>query len=256
MKSTLISIALIYTLCCLMLFVLQRKFLYMPPSAISIPAGVEPGVVDIGFDADGARLQGWLLNGGQTKALLYYGGNAESVEYNLDQFRSLLPDYSVYLIPYRGYGPSSGSPSEKKLYTDALQVYDAVQGQYAEVALMGRSLGSGVATFVASRREVTRLVLVTPYDSIENLAQSIYWMFPVRWLLWDKYRSLERVADISASTTVIYAERDEVIPEVRTLSLVQAFDGRAPRVVSVTGAGHNNISVFPQYGLALRQALD
>jgi pimeloyl-ACP methyl ester carboxylesterase len=164
MKSTLISIALIYTLCCLMLFVLQRKFLYMPPSAISIPAGVEPGVVDIGFDADGARLQGWLLNGGQTKALLYYGGNAESVEYNLDQFRSLLPDYSVYLIPYRGYGPSSGSPSEKKLYTDALQVYDAVQGQYAEVALMGRSLGSGVATFVASRREVTRLVLVTPYD--------------------------------------------------------------------------------------------
>ncbi len=116
----------------------------------------------------------------------------------------MLSGYTVYLIPYRGYGNNAGTPAEQVLYSDAVQIYTTIKDQHDSVSLMGRSLGSGIATYVAANRQVDKLILVTPFDSIENVAKDIYWMFPVSLLIKDKFRSSERVKDITAPNLYIY----------------------------------------------------
>ncbi|WP_028863019.1 alpha/beta hydrolase [Psychromonas aquimarina] len=251
MKSTLVTIILVYIGFCLLLFVLQRKFLYFPQ-----PAGPVSGAAEISFITDGVQLSGWVVNKGRQKALIYYGGNAESIENNISFFKERLPNYSVYLIAYRGYGNSSGHPSETHLYHDALYIFDQVKVNHKQISLMGRSLGSGVAIYAAANRQVEKLLLVTPYDSIENVAKSVYWMFPVSLLLKDKFQSIKQVKHISAQTYIFTAENDRVIPRARSERLIAQFTEQLVDSVLVSGADHNDISLYPEYIAGVRRALE
>ena len=255
MKSLLVTVCLIYLGICLALFVLQRKILYFPvPATISgdLPENVEV----LSFDTDGETLQGWIVNKGQAKALVYYGGNAENIEQNIEFFNSIKTGYSIYLIPYRGYGESTGKPSESKLYQDALYIFDQLSQQHRSMSLMGRSLGTGVATYVAAQRKVENLVLVTPFDSIENVAKNLYWMLPVSLLIRDKYNSLERASSMMADhILILIAEQDEVIPRARTENLIQQLGNRKLESKVIKGAGHNDISLYPEFSLSIRGML-
>lgn len=208
------------------------------------------------FVVDGKQRFGWALNKGQPKALIYYGGNAESIEANIPFFKSVIPNYTIYLIPYRGYGNDVGAPTEKALYRDAMQIFQLIESKHDSISLMGRSLGSGIATYVAANRQVDKLILVTPFDSIENVAKDIYWMFPISLLIKDRYRSADRVKNITAQTYIFIAEDDQVIPRARTNQLVAKFDDQLIEAVVITGAGHNTISQFPSYVSGLKRALD
>lgn len=250
MKSTLFTMLFFYLGLLLLLFLLQRKFLYFPQ-----PAAPEISASELSFETDGVQLRGWVVNPGRPKALLYYGGNAESIENNISFFEKVLPSYSVYLIHYRGYGDSTGDPTEQNLYQDALYVFDQVKDNHNRIALMGRSLGSGVATYVAVKRPVETLLLVTPFDSIVNVAKSVYWMFPVSLLIKDRFESIERVDDISADTYIFIAEHDRVIPRVRTERLVEQFGEQLKAVYLIPGADHNDISIYPGYVAGVKQAL-
>lgn len=251
MKNTLTTILLLYLFFCLLLFVVQRKLIYFPQ-----PANTVSGVTAISVSTDGARLSGWVVNAEQEKALIYYGGNAESIEKNIAFFTEELPHYSVYLIPYRGYGKSTGRPSETRLYQDALNVFDRVKMKHQRISLMGRSLGSAVATYVAANRPVEKLLLVTPFDSIENVAKQLYWMFPVSLLLKDKFQSISRVQDISVPTYIFIAEQDRVIPRARSERLIGEFREQLVEVIVVSGAGHNNIEQYPEYISGVKRALN
>ena len=250
MKNTLITLLLVYVGLCAALFFMQRKFLYFPQPATSVN-----DATDIQLSGAGIQLQGWVVNEGRHRALLYYGGNAENVEHNIAFFKSVLPDYTVYLIPYRGYGNNPGQPTENHLYADALAIFDQIKDRHRRIALMGRSLGSGVASYVAAKRMVDTVILVTPFDSIENVATDIYWMFPVSWLLKDKFQSLRRVDAISAKTHVFIAENDRVIPRIRTDQLLTHFGEQLQQVVVIKGANHNNIAQYPDYIAGLKRAL-
>ena len=251
MKNTMIKIVLFYIGLCLVLFIMQRKFLYFPQ-----PSSVISGVTEIQFNTDGEQLSGWVVNEGSAKALIYYGGNAESIENNIAFFETVLPHYSVYLIPYRGYGNSTGDPSEAYLYHDALYIFDRVKVNHQQISLMGRSLGSGVATYVAVNRKVEKLILVTPYDSIVNVAKSVYWMFPVSLLIKDKFQSIKRVKNISAKTYLFIAENDRVIPRASSQRLIAEFTDQLVDSTLVSGADHNDISLYPEYVAGLKRALD
>lgn len=250
MKSTLLFILLCYVGLCLVLYLLQRQMIYMPQ-----PARAVKGVTTLRFHRPEVPLQGWQVNGQQPRALLYYGGNAENIEDNIPFFQQVLSDYTVYLVPYRGYGYNPGAPAEQDLYRDALWVFDQLQPRHKSIAVMGRSLGSGVATYVAAHKPVTRLLLVTPFDSMENVARDIYWMFPVSLLLKDKFASADRVNAITAPTYIVMAEHDRVIPRRRSQALVEKFGDRLEASFVIDNAGHNNISFFPQYIAAVREAL-
>nr|WP_319588188.1 alpha/beta hydrolase [uncultured Desulfobulbus sp.] len=187
-------------------------------------------------------------------ALLYFGGNAEDVSSSLPSLAQAFPDHALYLPHYRGYGGSSGKPSETALFADALALFDKAKNEHSKIVVIGRSLGSGVAVYLASQRPVARLVLVTPYDSIQGLATRQFPYLPVHWLLLDKFESGKYAPKVTAPTLVIAAEHDEVIPRASTEALCTRFSGGVAALKVVGGTGHNTISESPAY-IALMQGI-
>jgi pimeloyl-ACP methyl ester carboxylesterase len=234
MLGTLASVALIFAAVCVLMFLAQRSLLYFP-----VPGEQPAGAARLELRSGGATLRIWVREVPGADALIYFGGNAEDVAMNYAPFAAALPRRALYLVNYRGYGGSTGAPTEAALFGDALAVYDHVRTRHARVAVVGRSLGSGVAAYLARERPVSHLVLVTPFDSIENVAGALYPFLPVRLLLRDKFDSASRIAGVRAPTLVVVAENDEVIPRARTDALVAKFPAAQVRVEVVRGATHN-----------------
>jgi pimeloyl-ACP methyl ester carboxylesterase len=249
--ALLVSIALLcYAGACIALFAFQRSLIYFPqPRTFGSPADT------LILQAAGADLVVSVRPHGRPKALLYFGGNAEDVSASLPSFSRAFPDYAIYMLHYRGYGGSSGKPSEESLHADALALFDKVHRDHSEIALVGRSLGSGVAIRLATERPVSRLVLVTPYDSIQEIAAKQFPLFPVRWLLTDKFESWRDAPAIRAPTLLLQAEHDEVIPAASTERLHAAFARAVASRVVIRGVDHNSISDTAQYLDTIRAAL-
>lgn len=230
---------------CAFLFFAQRSLLYFP--AMTRVAAV---TTDYALQRPGAVLRGWVVNPGHADALLYFGGNAEAIEANRELLARAIPDRTIYFVAYRGYGASDGEPTEAALFEDALALYDDVRRTHASVAAIGRSLGSGVATWLASQRPLERIALVTPYDSIVRIAQSAYPLFPVKWLMRDRYESARNAVEVHCPVWVLQAGDDEVIPADSTRRLAEAFRP-TPRVTLVAGATHNDIQSYPEFAAGL-----
>ena len=247
MKSLIIIIVFVYFGLCLALFLFQKSILYYPQPAIGVDNQAETIQIDVGE----LELSGWVVNSGQQKAIIYYGGNAEVIEQNIPQFRRLFTNYTLYFIPYRGYGDNAGEPDESKLYSDALAVYNLVSKQHDTISLIGRSLGSGVATFVASERDVSKVALITPYDSIVSVAKTHYPFFPVSLLVNQKFLSIKRAPQIGVQVLILIAENDQVIPPKHSEALARAFEQRLLTKVTISNASHNDISNFQTFEKSL-----
>ncbi|MDR6674973.1 alpha/beta fold hydrolase [Xanthomonas sp. 1678] len=241
-----------YLVVCALLYLGQRELLYFP-QATRVPAAQTDFTLQ---RSPALSLRGWRVNPGRDKVLLYFGGNAEDLRHARAQLAPLLPDYSVYLLAYRGYGASDGTPNEDALISDALALYDHVRAArpQAEIAVLGRSLGSGVASQLAARRPLARLVLVTPFDSLASAAQAHYPWAPVRWLLRDRYDSARALRGYRGPLLVLRAGRDQVVPASSTQRMLDALP-QPPELVSLPRAGHDDISADPRYAQALRAFL-
>ena len=249
LKRLLLGIVLIYLALCTWLYVQQRSMLYFPVPAM---ANVQAQAFEL--SSDDLQLKGWVVNPGQSEAVIYFGGNGEQIEWNAPEFQSSIPKVTVYLVPYRGYGGNPGQVTEENLYRDALNLFDTIKPNYKNISLIGRSLGTGVATYVAAKRNIKKLILVTPYDSIVKLAQDNYSMFPVSLLIKDRFDSAERAAGITAKTLIMIAENDEVIPRSNTENLIRHFKQK-PKVVVFKSAGHNSISDTADYQTTISKFL-
>ncbi len=240
-----------YLLICILLFAGQRSHIYYPVRETH-PAGAR----SLRLPTGDAELKIWVVERPGSKAILYFGGNAEDVAYNLASFTAAFPAHSLYLVNYRGYGGSTGEPSESGLLSDAVEVFDHVHASHPEIAVVGRSLGSGVAVHVASIRDVSRLVLVTPFDSLVNVAREHFRYFPVSWLMRDRYDSAARAASIRAPVLIVMAGADEIISRARSDALVAAFEPARATVTVLDGVGHNGIDAHPQYLESVAEFLD
>ncbi|AYC31595.1 hypothetical protein D3880_03935 [Pseudomonas cavernae] len=254
MSRTLVSlfalVAVLYLGLCAALFVFQRALIYHPqPRAIGAPATLLKLSV-----ADADVLVSVRPHDGPN-ALIYFGGNAEDVSLSLPTFSQAFPDHAIYLLHYRGYGGSSGSPSEDSIQRDALALFDQVYAAHPRIAVVGRSLGSGVAVRLASQRPASRLILITPYNSLQELAANQFPYFPVKWLLQDKFESWKYASRIAVPTLLIAAEHDEVIPRSSTQKLYTHFANGVASLRVIPGTGHNSISESPQYLKVLGAAL-
>ncbi|WP_415897841.1 alpha/beta hydrolase [Neptuniibacter sp. QD72_48] len=235
-----------YLLLCAFLYFNQDSLLYFPQErkvnskehTLLIPTEVGNTVVTIQ-----ARNTG--------KALIYFGGNAEDVSQRLAKFKQTFPEHSLYLMHYRGYG-SDGTPREEAIYQDALALYQQVAKDNAEIVLMGRSLGTGIATRLAAEKTVQQLILITPYSSIEDVASERYWGIPVSLLLKDKYLSWQYAPKVKASTAILLAGRDTVISEASSMKLFGSFTDGVASFYKFETAGHNSISSAPNYHELLR----
>lgn len=242
--------AALYGLVCLLLYLAQARLLYLPT-----PEAAHPGVGVLHIRCSAATVKVWELHGAAPAALLYFGGNAEDVGANIADFDAAFPGRAVYLVNYRGYGGSTGRPSEAALISDAEAIYDSLQARHDPIAVIGRSLGSGVAVALAARRPVDRLILVTPFDSIANVAADHFPWLPVRSLVRDRYDSLRRVGAVRAPTLVVVAERDEVVFRARSAALIAAIAPSLRHTLLVAGATHNDVSFYPEYLPSLREFL-
>lgn len=235
----------------LFMYLRQEAFLFFPPTARH-EAHDYPNVVDYQLRQGTVTLRGWLVSPGlvREKLLVYYGGNGEDIFHNIEELKDIKA--ASLLVAYRGYGPSDGRPAEAELLGDALAVIDDMQKRYAprQIFLIGRSLGSGVACYVAAKRDVDGAVLVTPYDSIVNIARSSYPWLPVGLLLKHRFDSLQVVAQINCPLLVIYGGQDQVVPAERTENLIKHIDGKK-EIVFIRRADHGTIDMFAEYWTAL-----
>lgn len=238
------AIAGLYLAVCGLLYLSQRAYLYYPaPRLADVPAFVlKRGDADVVVSTNGVESR---------HAVLYFGGNAEDASQAVALLERAFPGRAVYAMHYRSYGGSTGSPSEQALVADGKRLFERVAKAHPGIVVVGRSLGSGIAIQVAASHRVERLVLVTPYDSIAELAANRFRLFPVGLLLRDKYESWRYAPRIHAPTTIVIAGNDAVIPNASSLRLAGRFAPAIANVVTFPGAGHNDVSDVSGYVEAL-----
>ena len=201
-----------------LMYVAQRSLMYFPERARTPPAAA--GLFDaqeIVLDtADGEKVIVWYAPPKDGKPLLiYFHGNAGALHYRADRFRAWLDDgIGLVALSYRGYGGSSGSPTEPGLIADAEAAYRfaAARTPAERIVLFGESLGGGVAVALAAARRIGGLVLEAPFTSAADVGARAYWYLPVRLLMKDPFHSDARIGKVTAPLLVLHGARDGVVP--------------------------------------------
>jgi len=249
--SPMLSLLLTYLLFLLFVFLVQRKIIYFPETYS------RQQLTEL---TSRSALQAWpavqnyrgLISQNPPTAdkgsIVVFHGNAGSAvgrSYYCDALERL--GYRVILAEYPGYGARSGPISETALIDDGIQTAKMVLQDFSgPLFLWGESLGGGVvAGIVASRQvPVAGIVLVTPFDSLANVAQRHYWFFLGKWLVKDKYNNIHYLRNYSGSTAIIIAHQDEVIPNSHSLKLYEALSGRK-KLWEFAQSGHNDLPLSP-----------
>lgn len=198
-----------------------------------------------------ARLEGWWIDnpGAAGRAVLvYFGGNGEDVLFTAGTAGRFAAS-SLLVVNYRGYGGTQGRPSQAAFYEDAQAIYDYViqRGVPPErIVVMGRSLGSGVASMLAGKHVLGGAILVTPFDSLLNVAAGHYRFFPVKYLLRHPFPSVDWARQSKTPVLIISAEHDLTVPAVHAQRLFDAW--AAPKQIhQLPGTGHGDIEQHPDY---------
>jgi len=274
---------LMLLLCLTMFVALQRKLIYVPQRETITPAmaGALAGRLSEveTRTADGLTLKGWLVEPrqpaappGDERLIVYFQGNAAHRGRRALQF-GLLSDLGcrVLIVDYRGYGENPGSPSEPGLREDARSCWkyarEALRTPPERILLFGESLGGGVATQLAAElcQQGTPpggLIIRASFSSLVDAAAHHYPFLPVHWFLFDRFDSVQQIAQVTAPVLVMHGDRDEIIPLEQGRRLFAAApersaNGVAKRFQLLAGARHNDIMhvAADQVASALRQFL-
>lgn len=250
-----LTLVLGYAAVVLVMYLKQDSFIYHPV-ATTHQGELPPGSEAFTEKRGDVELKGWLVNKryANQALIIYYGGNAEDVYHNIEDFEAI--QAASLFVSYRGFGGSGGKPSEMALLEDALAVFDRVQIDLRppKIYLMGRSLGSGVAAFVAAKREVTGLILITPFDSLTAVARQAYPWLPVNWLLRHRFPSTDYARQITAPVLILYGGQDRLVTPERTRNLINHLAGDK-EIVYIQRAGHATISMSRLYWASILEFL-
>lgn len=239
-----------YLAACVAMYFYQRSLIYFPqPRAVTDPEAT------LVLPVKNAEIVVTTRSVEGPRAIIYFGGNGEDVSQNLPTFTAAFPQHALYLMHYRGYGGSTGRPTERDNVADGLELFNKVKSLHSEVSIVGRSLGSGVAIQVATQAKASRLILITPYDSIVQIGEDAYPWLPIRLLALDKYESGKIANHITVPTTLIEAENDMVIPRASTEMLFSRFSPGIAKLIMIEGVGHNNLGENKKYLETLRALL-
>jgi fermentation-respiration switch protein FrsA (DUF1100 family) len=238
--------AAIYAAVCLAAYLAQASLVFFPgppPRATPAAAGLAFDDVELAT-RDGERLHGWLVRpkAAHEALVLVCHGNAGNIEDRLHLASAFVQmGHAVLLFDFRGYGGSSGRPSEEGLYADAECAYDCAVHTLgfapAQIVAYGESLGGAVAIELARRREVAALVVEEAFTSLPDVGAIHYRWLPVRWLSRYRFDSIAKVPAIDAPTLVIHSPDDEIVPFEQGRALFEA--ARAPKRFLATAGSHN-----------------
>lgn len=178
--------------------------------------------------------------------VLYFHGNRKNIGWYAryaDNFTS--NGYDVWMIDYPGFGKSTGTITERKLYEDALRLYTMARSYYApnQIIIYGKSMGTGVAAWLASKKSAKALILETPYYSMTSLAQHYLPIYPVRSLLKYKLPTHTYISLVNAPVFIFHGTADRVIPYSNAHRLSEVLHAK-DQFITIEKAGHNNINDF------------
>jgi pimeloyl-ACP methyl ester carboxylesterase len=234
-----------------------------PTHAVSPPGPLPPGADRLKVKTpDGESLRGiHIPPTNPAKApktlILGFGGNAWNGQDVATYLHQVYPDADVVAFHYRGYRPSTGSPSAKALLADAPLVFDGAVDRVKpdRTVVVGFSIGSGIAASLAKRRSFDGLILVTPFDSLKKVASDAYPWLPVGLLFQHEIDAAGALDGSNIPVAIVSAERDEIIPPART----EALRGLVSKLVlnrTIAGAGHNDIYPRSEFQAAMDEALE
>lgn len=219
----LLTVVIVYAVLLLMLYLFQPRLVFLP----GLPGRAltaTPDLVDLEFEevyfetADGETLHGWWLPHERPRAtVLFHHGNAGNISHRLDTLR-IFHDLGVNVLiyDYRGYGRSSGSPSEEGLYLDARAAWDwltETRGIVSEkIILFGRSLGGAVASELATQVPAGGLIVESTFTSVPDIGAELYWWLPVRMLSRMNFNAAANMAQVRMPVLIVHSVEDEIIP--------------------------------------------
>ena len=252
LKLLIMIVVMAYLSVVLLVYFGQSRLIYFPQQQISNTPK------DIGLDytsvniatSDGETLHGWWVPVPDAKGtVLFFHGNAGNISHRINylkMFKQL--GYNTLLFDYRGYGQSSGVPSESGTYLDAQAVWrylTEIQGIAAErIVLFGESLGGAVAAWLAAREKPSLLVMASTFTSVPDMAAEIYPFLPVRWLARFHYNTLESLQSITCPVLIAHSAEDEIVPFEQSQQLFKAAP--EPKQFLFLAGGHNTGLIFKQ----------
>jgi fermentation-respiration switch protein FrsA (DUF1100 family) len=255
--------ALIYCLVLLLLLLLENTLLYPAPK---YPEGDWTAAYlphdDVTFtSSDGTKLHGWFVEHPQPQAvLLYCHANGDSLDYLGPYLQQLRDDHrlTIFAFDYRGYGKSEGSPSEAGVLADAhaahLWLAEKTKRKPADIVLMGRSLGGGVAVDLAANSGARGLILQNTPTSMPDAAAYLYWFVPVHLLMKNRYDSLRKIGRYQGPVLISHGTSDDLVPYTLGRKLFDAAPSTQKRLFSIDRGGHNDPEP-PEYEEALAEFL-
>lgn len=238
----------IYLVLLLLIFLFQRSLLYLPdqsaPSESQL-SKMNVSEVRLQSQSNGDLRSLWRAPLQESDpVILFLHGNAGSQYHRIPILQAIASDGSgTLLVGYPGYGGNSGKPSEQALYAAAQANFDWLVAQGISpqrIVIVGESLGSGVAAFLATQNEAAGLLLIASYTGMDDMAQRQFPIFPARWLVKDKYRSIDRVGQIDMPLSWIHGTADALVPFAMGQRL---FDSaKMPKTAhAIERGGHNDL---------------
>jgi uncharacterized protein len=244
--SILLLIAAGYVFIGAFLYLFQGKLLFYPTRILTVgPAAAGMDFEDVYLTtSDGERLHGWFVpRKGARATLLFFHGNAGNISDRIEsirQFHNL--GLNVFIFDYRGYGKSTGRPTEQGLYIDAIAAYDHLTTGRGippdSIIIFGRSLGGSVAAFLASQRPAAALALESTFTSVADVARGYYPIYPVRLLTRYRLPTIEYLAGYNGPLLVAHSPDDELISVRFGRELYEA--ARGPKQFLEMRGGHND----------------
>ncbi len=250
------TLAIAYVVFCVALGLMQKRLMYFPDPSRFVPSEwaldeLQPFEVKT---EDGLTITSWYHPAQKRDkfTIVFFQGNAGHLGYRNYKARPWLDaGYGVLMVGYRGFG-NPGSPSERGLYKDARAAINGLNKQGVPdkaIVFYGESLGTGVATQMATEHPVAAIILESPYTSIPDVGADRYPMVPVRWLLRDQYDSLDKIKDVHAPLLLLHGEMDTVVPVKFGKELFEAAN-EPKQAEFVPDAGHNDV-----YNLRVQQLI-
>lgn len=255
MKYLLIAILVImslYLLLILVFYVFQEKLIFHPEHLDQ--------EYKFDFQADFQELNFRAKDGGNINALyfavenpkgvvLYFHGNAGSLRSWGIEWNKFIPlGYNLLVSDYRSFGKSRGALDHRKLLDDAILLYEYLLKSFSsnEIILYGRSLGTGIATYLAGKYQPEKLILESPYYSFHDLAMHYFPFLPFRFILWFPLRTNKWMEKVTCPVSIIHGTADQVVPYESAKKLKKKF-GNKIRFTTIEGGMHNNLHEFPSF---------
>ena len=250
--SVLFYVGLVYGSLCVIFYFLQDYFFFRPEILPKSFEYVYPFPFDeVNFEMeDGGEINGLHFKVPNSKGVVFYlKGNSRSIKGWAKFAKDFIgKSYDFFMIDYRGFGKSSGRRTETTLFNDAQTVYKWLSTVYPEdkIVVYGRSLGSGIATRIASWNKPKMLILDSPYYSFLYQVKRYGFILPINWLLRYHIRTDQFIKKVSCPIFIIHGTKDRLI-SFKQGQMLQTLTQDRSQMIAIEDGGHNNLPTFGKY---------